>query len=204
VNPPATVLGSPVAAAQPAAILELFAAHTNMVAQVNHIATQHGAGHPEFPQSFAAYGNALPRAGIGALIEQQFQQQQVNINNSITTAVNKAINNSIKTAVETAIQPMAAKVDALYADYTERHNTDALIINRAARAGLDPIKWLFNDDGEIPLLSGEPPRERPKLLRQLEALAEADLDDLNGGYGINPELLTDMPAVQRKDENWRS
>jgi hypothetical protein len=177
----APVLGAPAAAAplaagplplltaaQPAAILELFAAHTDMVAQANHIVIQHGAGHPAFLQACAAYGNALPTAGIGALIEQQFQQQQVNINNSINAA----------------IQPMAAKVDALYADYTERHNANCFHENSRVRSRRDQVKWPFQEDGTLPKLPGDPPRLLPNNVEQLDDLVEADLDALNGGYKV--------------------
>jgi hypothetical protein len=196
-DPLPAVAVPPVAVTQPASNLPSFTALSTMVAEGNYTMTQHGDEYPGFQQAVAVFVDALPAAGLGAVIQQHFQTLETNIitniNNSITTAMLPVITTQTQhtatlTGHTAALTGLTTKVEPLYADYVQRHNKDARIRNQEARDGLDPLKWLFKADRQLPRLSGEPPRELPKNLQQLQELLEVDLDDLTGGYGIILDL----------------
>jgi hypothetical protein len=142
------------------------------------IGQQHGAQPPRFQQTVTASPAAITpvtMAGLQAVFDNDTEA---------TTA-------TITASIQAAIQPIAAKVDLLFADYIERHNEDACISNLKARHVLDQVKWLLKADGQLPRLSGETPRELPKIVQQLQELVEVDLDDLNGEY----EIILDLSHV---------
>jgi hypothetical protein len=116
----------------------------------------------------------------------------------IGAAIPAATSNEIKQALEEVMKPikddladvkgklagLSSKIDALFADYTARHNANCFYENSRARSRQDPVKWPFQKDGTLPKLRGEPPRALPENVQQLDDIVEADLDTLNGGYKV--------------------